>query len=193
MQTGSQSESPQMRVRESDSPWNRIGEVKPHENVGFALNAQENKIPSKQIGTYLWAHSKWGSQDPIWFLWWQWAKVHVPLVSPNWFVHPSLKCGEIVFKSHCQRLLSQSDWPTGSVLRWSKPGLFSKCGGQKLKKFHLMPSIFPMKMMTNSSPPNSVQVCVCVCACVCWWRAVLKKMEKAENNSGRSWENDLRT
>ena len=52
-----------------------------------------------------------------------------------------------------------------------------------------------MKMMTNSSPPNSVQVCVCVCArtCVCWWRAVLKKMEKAENNSGRNWEKDLRT
>ena len=46
-------------------------------------------------------------------------------------------------------------------------GLFSKCGGQKLKKFHLMPSIFSMKMMTNSSPPNSVQVCVCVCARVC--------------------------
>ena len=34
---------------------------------------------------------------------------------------------------------------------------------------------------------------LCVCACVCWWRAVLKKMEKAENNSGRSWEKDLRT
>ena len=29
--------------------------------------------------------------------------------------------------------------------------------------------------------------------CVSWWRAVLKKMEKFENNSGRKWERDLRT
>ena len=138
------------------------------------------RFPANKQLLHPWAHPKWGSQDPTWFHWWQWTKVHVPLVSPSWFVHPSLKCGEIVFKSHCQRLLSQSDWLTGSVLRWSKLGLFSKCGGQKLKKFHLMPSIFSMKMMTNSSPPNSVQVCVCVCVCArvcvgggqCWrkWR-----------------------
>ena len=43
-----------------------------------------------------------------------------------------------------------------------------------------MPSIFSMKMMTNSSPPNSVQVCVCVCAHVC----VLVEGSVEENGEG---------